>query len=72
MPGPRLPYMEVFMHRLLLPLVLAALVSLNLTGCSGLGIRAEMYRIDDRQEQTSTKATPLKCLFTDCSARSGS
>lgn len=38
----------------------------SLTGCSGMGIKGEVYRIDDRRESSSTDAMPLKCLFTEC------
>lgn len=55
------------MYRLIVPLVLAALCSLNLTGCSGIGVSAELYRIDERSDQTTTKQVPFKCLFVSCS-----
>ncbi len=41
------------------------------TGCTGLGARAEIYRIDDRSEQTASKHIPLKCLFINCAESGG-
>ena len=40
-----------------------------LTGCTGLGVRAEMYRIDQTQSSSRTfrKPMPIKCYFIDCS-----
>lgn len=53
------------MYRLLLPVVLAALMSLNLTGCSGelyLGTR----RIDRYEQTQSMTEKPAYCHFFNC------
>jgi hypothetical protein len=51
---------------------LAAVLALVLTsGCSGIGFKTEVYRIDERQESSRTHRKPmgLKCLFLDCDTR---
>lgn len=47
--------------------IILLMLAIGLTGCSGLGVRAEMYRIDEMQSSERTFNKPLKCLFTDCS-----
>jgi hypothetical protein len=50
-------------------LVMGGLISLLImtqTGCAGMGVKAEMYRIDERQESQATHAKPLRCLFVNC------
>lgn len=48
-------------------LILALGIGLtSLTGCSGLGVKTELYRIDERQESQSTKMVPFRCLFVNC------
>ena len=56
------------MNRMELFIVLGLVIVFGglLTGCSGIGASAEIYRIDERQAQNSTKALPLKCLFVEC------
>jgi uncharacterized lipoprotein YmbA len=46
-------------------------VVVTLSACSGLGVKAELYRIDERQESSRTHRKPmgLKCLFVDCNTR---
>jgi hypothetical protein len=34
--------------------IFAALVVYALTGCAGMGVKAEMYRIDERREEQQT------------------
>lgn len=49
--------------------VLAVVVTLS--GCSGVGFKTEIYRIDERQESSRTHRKPmgLRCLFVDCETR---
>ncbi len=66
------------MIRLLIPLLLAAVVSLNLTACgivNGKGIEAYagIRSMDEREVKESTKPTlPLKCMFVECGGSHGS
>lgn len=56
-------------ERIAIQIVFASIVLVllsSLAGCSGVGIKGEIYRIDDRKESSSTGAMPLKCLFTEC------
>lgn len=50
--------------------VLLAVIA-TLSACSGLGVKAELYRIDERQESSRTHRKPmgLRCLFVDCDTR---
>lgn len=47
-------------------LALAGIVMVLMTGCAGIGVKGELYRIDERQESQKTNAVPLKCLFVEC------
>lgn len=43
----------------------------SLTGCAGMGtmIKAEAYRVDERQDSSKTyrqETKPIKCLFVSC------
>jgi hypothetical protein len=44
---------------------------LSCISCTGLGIKAEMYRIDERKESISATHKPLKCLFIPCDDAQG-
>lgn len=46
-----------------LPLWLAVVV---LSGCSGLGLRLEGYRIDEMETSTVTYDKPLECVWGQC------
>lgn len=54
--------------KLLLGIISCVLVIL-LSGCAGIGVKTEMYRIDERQESQATHKTPLRCLFVDCNSQ---
>ena len=44
-------------------------VVLLVSGCAGLGVKTEMYRIDERAESSSTTPKQTKsfaCLFITC------
>lgn len=47
------------------------IVVATLSGCSGIGFKTELYRIDERQESSRTHRKPmgLRCLFVDCETR---
>lgn len=51
--------------------VILLVVVATLSACSGIGMKAELYRIDERQESNRTHRKPmgLKCLFQDCDTR---
>lgn len=38
-------------------------LALFVTGCSGIGVRAEAYRIDTHEEHTETFDKSMKCIF---------
>lgn len=52
-------------------LLLVVLVAVSMSACAGLevGGRAGIYRVDEKQDSSSTQAkytVPFKCLFVDC------
>lgn len=47
-------------------LMAAALGVFVCTGCTGVGLRAEAYRIDNREEHSDASQMPLRCFFYDC------
>lgn len=42
------------------------LIAISQSACTGVGGRVELYRIDDRQENTTASYKPVKCLFINC------
>lgn len=37
-----------------------------LSGCAGMGVKLETYRIDEMQGSQKTHNKPLRCLFVSC------
>lgn len=46
--------------------VLLVMIVMLISGCSGLGVKLEGYRIDEIQGSQRTYNKPLKCLFVSC------
>lgn len=46
--------------------LLLASLGLSQSACTGIGIRGELYRVDERQESTTATHKPLKCMFMPC------
>lgn len=54
-------------EKTIIVVIILLMLAIGMTGCSGLGVRAEMYRIDEMKSSEQTYNKPLKCLFVDCS-----
>lgn len=59
---------ETVMIWILLGSIILTLLS-GLMGCSGIGARAEVYRIDEQSQSSETHQVPLRCLFVDCGGK---
>ncbi len=56
------------MYRLIGPLLLAAVVSLNLTAC---GIQASVFPVNETKVEYRQENKPLYCSFFTCESKGG-